>query len=176
MIHLAYLSLGSNLGEREENLRLAIVSLRELGRVVAVSSMYETEPVEMTAQPLFLNCAVTLETTLSPLQLIEAVLQIERRRGRQRTQEKGPRTLDIDILLFDDLILNAPDLSIPHPAMHQRRFVLEPLVEIAPEAWHPGLNKSAWQLLEDLPEGQFVRRLTPSNNQQSKTNDRAKAE
>jgi 2-amino-4-hydroxy-6-hydroxymethyldihydropteridine diphosphokinase len=155
---LVYLSLGSNLGEREHHLRDAIARLETEGRMVSVSSFYETEPVEFTDQAWFLNCAVALETTASPQQLIIAILNIERDMGRQRIQKKGPRIIDIDILLFGDQIVDSPALTIPHPAMHHRRFVLEPLAEIAPEARHPGLKKTIRELLQALPAGQVVRK------------------
>jgi 2-amino-4-hydroxy-6-hydroxymethyldihydropteridine diphosphokinase len=158
MPQLAYLSLGSNVGDRVAHLRDAIARLESIGRVVSVSSFYETEPVEVTDQPWFLNCAVGLETALTAEQLMARLLQIEQERGRRRVQKKGPRTIDIDILLFDDLILDSPDVTIPHPAMQKRRFVLEPLAEIAAEARHPGIKKTIRELLEELPAGQSVRR------------------
>jgi 2-amino-4-hydroxy-6-hydroxymethyldihydropteridine diphosphokinase len=158
MPQLAYLSLGSNVGDRVAHLRDAIARLESIGRVVSVSSFYETEPVEVTDQPWFLNCAVGLETALTAEQLMARLLQIEQEMGRRRIQKKGPRTIDIDILLFDDLILDSPDVTIPHPAMQKRRFVLEPLAEIAAEARHPGIKKTIRELLEELPAGQSVRR------------------
>jgi 2-amino-4-hydroxy-6-hydroxymethyldihydropteridine diphosphokinase len=158
MPQLAYLSLGSNVGDRVAHLRDAIARLESIGRVVSVSSFYETEPVEVTDQPWFLNCAVGLETALTAEQLMAQLLQIEQEMGRRRIQKKGPRTIDIDILLFDDLILDSPDVTIPHPAMQERRFVLEPLAEIAAEARHPGVKKTIRELLEELPAGAIVRR------------------
>jgi 2-amino-4-hydroxy-6-hydroxymethyldihydropteridine diphosphokinase len=155
---LIYLSLGSNVGDRENHLRDAIARLQTNRRLVAVSSFYETEPVEVTDQAWFLNCVVALETTESPEQVMAAILHIEQEMGRQRIQRKGPRTIDIDILLFGDTILDSPALIIPHPAMHERRFVLQPLVEIAPGARHPMQNKTAQQLLDGLPAGPEVRR------------------
>jgi 2-amino-4-hydroxy-6-hydroxymethyldihydropteridine diphosphokinase len=158
MPQLAYLSLGSNVGDRVAHLRDAIARLESIGRVVSVSSFYETEPVEVTDQPWFLNCAVGLETALTAEQLMARLLQIEQEMGRRRIQKKGPRTIDIDILLFDDLILDSPDVTIPHPAMQERRFVLEPLAEIAAEARHPGMKKTIREMLEELPAGAIVRR------------------
>jgi 2-amino-4-hydroxy-6-hydroxymethyldihydropteridine diphosphokinase len=164
MPNTAYLSLGSNLGDRETHLRDAQRRLGEEGRVVAMSSFYETEPVEFTQQPWFLNCAVELETTCTPEQLMTAILRIEREMGRQRLQKKGPRSIDIDILLFDDqsagpVILDSPVLTIPHPAIQQRRFVLEPLAEIASDALHPGFKKTIRELRDGLPAGQTVRKI-----------------
>lgn len=155
-----YLSLGSNVGGREAQLLGALARLGALGRVVTVSSFYETEPVEFTDQAWFLNCAAALETSLNPSQLINAILRIEEDMGRKRLQKKGPRSIDIDILLFGDKLVDSQELTIPHPAMHQRRFVLEPLAEIAPEARHPVVKKTIRELLNALPEGQTVRKLT----------------
>jgi 2-amino-4-hydroxy-6-hydroxymethyldihydropteridine diphosphokinase len=161
---LVYLSLGSNVGDREIQLRDALRRLAANGRVVAVSSFYETEPVEFTDQAWFLNCVAALETTETPEQLLMALLHIEQQMGRQRIQKKGPRTIDIDILLFDEAIVDSPALTIPHPAMHQRRFVLEPLAEIAPEVRHPVLKKTVRELLDALPAGQIVRRVIVKAN------------
>jgi 2-amino-4-hydroxy-6-hydroxymethyldihydropteridine diphosphokinase len=156
---LVYLSLGANVGDCARNIREAITRLGALGRVVAASSFYETEPVECSEQAWFLNSTVALETTKTPAQLMAALLILEQEMGRQRTQRKGPRTIDIDILLFGDTVVDSPELTIPHPAMQQRRFVLEPLAEIAPEARHPLLGKTVCELLDAMPAGQTVRRL-----------------
>lgn len=155
----AYLSLGSNVGDRQANLETAIEKLRRLGTVTAVSSFYETEPVEVHQQPWFLNCVVQLETEAMPRQLLARVLDIEKAMGRKRTQEKGPRNIDIDILLFARSVVEAKGLTIPHRAMHERRFVLEPLAEIAPEVRHPVLKKSAREMRDALPPGPTVRKL-----------------
>jgi 2-amino-4-hydroxy-6-hydroxymethyldihydropteridine diphosphokinase len=156
---IVYLSLGSNLGDRAANLRTAIEKLADLGSVVAVSSFYETEPVEMVAQPWFLNCAVKLDTEKMPRQLISGILNLEQTMGRQRKQQKGPRIIDIDILLFGSSIIEIPSLTIPHPKLHERRFVLEPLSEIAPDARHPVFKRTMRQLRDSLPPGQTVKRL-----------------
>jgi len=156
---LVYLSLGSNIGDRQGHLREAIDHLQAKRRIVSLSSFYETEPVEFTDQAWFLNCIVALETTESPQELMAAILQIEHQMGRERLQPKGPRIIDIDIVLFGDEILDSPLLTIPHPAMHERRFVLQPLAEIAPETQHPVLKKSILELLDALPAGQTVRKF-----------------
>lgn len=154
-----YLSLGSNVGERAGKLKAAIAGLEGLGKVVAVSGFYETAPVEFTAQPWFLNCAVAMATTKMPRQLLQGLLKLERTMGRRRTLAKGPRLIDIDILLFGDAVVDAEGLTIPHAAMHQRRFVLEPLAEIAAEVRHPIFKKTVKELLDALPPGQVVRRV-----------------
>ncbi len=156
---LAYLSLGSNLGDREAQLHQALRRLSSVGHVIAVSSFYETEPVEFTEQPWFLNCAVSTVTSKTPHELMALLLDIEREMGRERTQKKGPRSIDIDLLLFDDMVIRSNRLTLPHPAMQQRRFVLEPLADIAPDAVHPILKKTIRELLDALPPGQKVTRL-----------------
>ncbi|MBZ5600406.1 MAG: 2-amino-4-hydroxy-6-hydroxymethyldihydropteridine diphosphokinase [Acidobacteriia bacterium] len=160
MHKLAYLSLGSNVGDRAANLNAAIGRLAELGAVAAVSSFYETEPVELTAQPWFLNCAVTLDTEKMPKQLLAGILDIEQQMGRRRTQTKGPRTIDIDILLFGSSIVDTQGLTIPHPALHERRFVLEPLAEIAPEVRHPVFKRTVREMRDALPPGQAARKVS----------------
>ena len=162
MHKIVYLSLGSNLGDREANLRTAIEKLGEFGNIAAISSFYETEPVEVTAQPWFLNCAVKLDTEKMPRQLISAILALEQSMGRQRKQQKGPRTIDIDVLLFGSSVIEIPSLTIPHPHLHERRFVLEPLAEIAPDARHPIYKRSMRELRDALPPGQTVRKLSPT--------------
>jgi 2-amino-4-hydroxy-6-hydroxymethyldihydropteridine diphosphokinase len=147
------------MGDRPANLRQAIDRLAEAGQVQAVSAFYETEPVDVLDQPWFLNCVVAVETGMPPRELLNAALAIERAMGRHRTRETGPRTIDIDILLSGSRAIDEPGLKIPHPAMHERRFVLEPLAEIAPEAYHPALKKTARELLAQLPAGQAVRVL-----------------
>jgi len=153
---IAYLSLGSNQGDRRANLEAAIEHLRELGDVIAVSSFYETEPVGAIRQEWFLNCALALETEQMPRQFLARVLGVEKAMGRRRTQSKGPRTIDIDIVLFGNSIVNTAALVIPHPAMQERRFVLAPLAEIAADARHPVLRRSVRELLDALPQGDAV--------------------
>jgi 2-amino-4-hydroxy-6-hydroxymethyldihydropteridine diphosphokinase len=157
---LVYLSLGSNIGDQAGNLNAAIDRLRVFGNVVAVSSFYETEPVEFTAQAWFLNCAVVLDTEKTPQELLAGILDIERQLGRRRGQKKGPRIIDLDILLFGSSIVDDPGLTIPHPAMHERRFVLEPLAEIAPDALHPVLQRTIRELRDVLPPGPEVRKAS----------------
>jgi 2-amino-4-hydroxy-6-hydroxymethyldihydropteridine diphosphokinase len=161
---LIYLSLGSNIGNRAENLNAAIDRLRDVGEVVQVSPFYETEPVEFTAQAWFLNCAIALDTENTPQELLASILDIEQRMGRRRAQKKGPRVIDIDILLFGDLIVDEPGLTIPHPAMHERRFVLEPLAAIAPDVRHPMLDRTIRELRDALPPGQTVRKTEEASH------------
>jgi len=133
-----YLSMGSNLGDRAANLCAAIAALPSAGfRVGKISSQYETEPVDYLEQPWFLNCVVAGETNQSPLELLRALRHIEAELGSKKEFAKGPRILDIDILLYGDRTVDTPELQIPHPRMLQRKFVLAPLAEIAPQASHP---------------------------------------
>lgn len=146
------------MGDPETNLKAAIARLSAVGDVLAVSSFYETEPVEFTAQAWFLNCAVKLDTVKMPKQLLHGILDVEQQMGRRRLQKKGPRTIDIDILLFGNSIVDTGGLTIPHPALHERRFVLEPLIEIAAEVRHPILKRTIRELRDALPPGQTVRK------------------
>jgi len=156
---IAYLSLGSNLEDRAANLRTAISKLAGLGAVKAVSAFYETEPVGLTSQPWFLNCAAKLDTEKMPRQLISAILNLEQEMGRQRKQKNGPRIIDIDILLFGTSVIETVGLTVPHPRMHERRFVLEPLAEIAPDLRHPVFKRTIRELRDALSPGQTVRRV-----------------
>jgi 2-amino-4-hydroxy-6-hydroxymethyldihydropteridine diphosphokinase len=152
----ALIGLGANLGDRAVTLREAVLRLGALGRVTAVSSLYETEPVGYRDQPAFLNAAVALETTLSPAAIVAGLLAIEREMGRVRTFRNAPRTLDLDLLLLDDVVLAAPGVTVPHPRLHERAFVLAPLAEIAPQAIHPVLRRSILELRAAAPEEEGV--------------------
>lgn len=143
----AYLSLGSNLGDREANLRSAIGLLASPRLAVKrISSVYETEPLDLKEQPRFLNLVVEIETDLFPRMLLTRIQRIERKLGRERRVPKGPRTIDIDILLYGRSEIQSPRLTVPHPRMHQRRFVLEPLAELAPDLRHPVFKRSIAEL------------------------------
>jgi len=156
-----YLSLGSNLGDRVENLRQAIAKLPAAGaRVTRTSSFYETEPVDFLQQAWFVNCAVQAETDLAPLDLLHALRAIEAQIGSKKLVPKGPRLLDIDILLYADEIIETAELHIPHPRMHLRRFVLVPLNEIAPRVLHPQLELTISELLARCQDAAEVRLLT----------------
>jgi 2-amino-4-hydroxy-6-hydroxymethyldihydropteridine diphosphokinase len=159
-MHCVYLSLGSNVGDRGTNLHQCIRWLARLGDIAKVSSFYETEPMELREQPWFLNCVVELQTDLSARELLLRIQEIEAELGRNREIHKGPRTIDIDILLFDSDTIGDRDLQIPHPAMHERRFVLAPLAEISAQVKHPVLGTTAGELLQRLDaSGGQVRRL-----------------
>jgi 2-amino-4-hydroxy-6-hydroxymethyldihydropteridine diphosphokinase len=154
-----YLSLGSNLGDREGHLRQAIAALPPRGvRVTLVSSIYETQPVDYLEQPWFLNCAIAGETQVPPLDLLRALRGIESAMGSRKEFPKGPRLIDLDILLYGDQTIDTPELQVPHPRIRLRRFVLVPLVEIAPKLQHPCWNGTAEQLLGMTPDRSAVRR------------------
>jgi len=154
----AYLSLGSNIGDREHNLTraLEVLGAPDL-RIVRTSSLYETEPRDMLQQPWFLNLVVQIETSLFPLQLLARTQKVERDLGRKRLVAKGPRSIDIDILLFGNFVIDTPQLQIPHPRLVERRFVLEPLAEIAPDLRHPLTRKTVREMLAGTA-GQIVKR------------------
>ena len=151
---LAAIALGSNLvseyGDREANLREAVLRLEKLGEVKAASSFHDTEPVGYVDQPRFLNGAAVLETSLDPVELMRALLGIEQAMGRERILAKGPRLIDLDLLLYGARVMNTAELTLPHPEMQERRFVLEPLSEVAAEWVHPVLGMTVGKMLERL--------------------------
>ncbi|QQD84677.1 2-amino-4-hydroxy-6-hydroxymethyldihydropteridine diphosphokinase [Jeotgalicoccus sp. ATCC 8456] len=153
---IAYLGLGSNIGDREESLRQALKKISEVPgiTVTKISSRYETKPYGKTDQPDFINMAVELETNLTPLDLLEVVLGIERELGRVRKETWGPRSIDIDVLLYEDLELDLTDLKVPHPEMHLRSFVIDPMSEIAPKREHPTLKMTIEEIKNKLDNEQ----------------------
>ncbi|MCC2548646.1 2-amino-4-hydroxy-6-hydroxymethyldihydropteridine diphosphokinase [Hymenobacter sp. BT175] len=155
----AYLLLGSNLGDRVSQLGFAVEQLAGTGHVVAVSGLYETAAWGLEDQPPFLNQAVQLETTLLPEQLLDACQQVETQAQRRRDLRWGPRTLDVDILLYDNLIIDTLRLQVPHPRLPERRFALVPLAELAASAVHPGSMKTVAELLAGCPDTLEVVRI-----------------
>jgi 2-amino-4-hydroxy-6-hydroxymethyldihydropteridine diphosphokinase len=161
--HTAFLGLGSNLGDQKANLNQA---LQQLGaahaRVIRTSPVYRTEPVDYTQQNWFLNQVVEVETELDPRALLGLCQAIEAALGRIRDIPRGPRTIDLDILFYDECVLSAPDLTIPHPRLHERRFVLVPLSDIAPTMLHPLFNQSVRDLLDRCDDQALVTPLVES--------------
>jgi len=151
MPEICYIGIGSNIGHREQHLKNACHQLNALPKthLLGASAIYETEPEGPITQPWFLNKVVSLQTSLSPMKLMNCCLEIEQKEGRIRTTPKGPRTLDLDILLFGRQIILQKDLQIPHPRLADRSFVLTPLSELAPLAWHPIFNKKITTLMQE---------------------------
>jgi 2-amino-4-hydroxy-6-hydroxymethyldihydropteridine diphosphokinase len=158
-LKITYIALGSNVGDREEHLRTAREQIESADlRVLRASSIYETAPRDVEDQPWFFNQVLECETDLFPRQLLERLQKIEREMGRKRRMEKGPREIDLDILLYGDAVVKAPELEIPHPRMWERRFVLEPLAELAPEKRHPGTLRPVREMLGAVM-AQVVRKI-----------------
>ncbi len=148
---IAYIALGSNLGDKEKNLRRALLLLTQQGvEVVRVSSFISTKPYGVTDQPQFLNAVACVRTSLAPLALLDVLLATELAMGRVRLRHWGERNIDLDLLLYEDVVLDTPRLRLPHPDMQNRDFVLLPLAEIAPELKHPTLQKTIYELKENL--------------------------
>ncbi len=155
----AYIGLGSNMGDKSGNILKSLDLLGQFKKIKVVkrSSLYETEPVGYEDQDWFVNAVAELETELSPRELLDALMKIEQDMGRKREIKWGPRTIDLDILLYDQLCLNEPDLIIPHPRMHERSFVLVPLAEIAPNVKHQSLDRTINELLKSLNSAKLVK-------------------
>ncbi|HEV7475993.1 MAG TPA: 2-amino-4-hydroxy-6-hydroxymethyldihydropteridine diphosphokinase [Pyrinomonadaceae bacterium] len=167
----AYIGLGSNLGDRAANLLLGIRGIIESGiEVTRLSQIYETEPVETFAQPPFLNMVIELSGTLPPpRELMECLLRIEQSLGRIRDQEKGPRTIDLDLLLYGNEVSDSPFLTLPHPRLEHRRFVLVPLAQLALNLKHPILRRTIGELLQETPDSSEVELWLPVNRLNLKT-------
>ena len=150
---IVYLGLGSNLGDRKENLDRALEYLSQRLRVIGKSSVYDTEPMENPAQPRFLNMVCQAKTTLKPEDLLTLAKGIEKKIGRLPSRPNSPRPIDIDILFYGDKVINTPELKIPHPRMNYRAFVLVPLAEIAPTMVHPVNKKTAKEMLGEIKKG-----------------------
>ncbi len=162
MGHVAYIGIGSNLGDKIAHCERAISEILNINRhrLIARSSFYHTRPIGYTAQDWFINGVIKIETNLEPLDLYRILKAIELRLGRQETFQWGPRVIDLDLLLFDDRIIETEELQVPHRRLHERQFVLFPLSEIDPTFIHPVLRKTAGELLKEIKEDQGVERLT----------------
>ncbi|HTL99999.1 MAG TPA: 2-amino-4-hydroxy-6-hydroxymethyldihydropteridine diphosphokinase [Candidatus Omnitrophota bacterium] len=161
MMRRVYVGIGSNLGDREFLIRKAVESLRQLPQtnVSGVSSLYDTEPVGETEQPPFLNAVAWIETELLPRELLWQMLLIEKRMGRVRSKRWGPRSIDLDLLFYDDELIDEPDLQVPHPEAHRRAFVLYPLLELDPNFRHPVTGETVRRMIQKLPPNPPVRKL-----------------
>lgn len=156
--HTGYIGMGANIGDKQENLKLAIdlINQSRFTRVTRISEFYETKPVGYVEQDNFMNCAVEVKTLLSPSELVRFLLNIEKELKRERVVRWGPRTIDLDVLLYDDIITSLEEIIIPHPRMHERMFVLKPLSDIAPYVLHPILNRRIFELTEELSKVQQI--------------------
>jgi 2-amino-4-hydroxy-6-hydroxymethyldihydropteridine diphosphokinase len=163
MGHIAYIGIGSNIGNKRDSCEDAISKILRVDRhkLLARSSLYKTAPLGYTAQDWFVNGVIKIETDLEPADLLRSLKTIEASLGRVKTFRWGPRTIDLDILFFDESEIQADELQIPHPLLHERQFVLVPLAEIDPCLIHPALKKTVRELLEAVGEGQGVEKLQP---------------
>jgi 2-amino-4-hydroxy-6-hydroxymethyldihydropteridine diphosphokinase len=157
---IVYLSLGSNVGDQEKNLQTALAALADVGvRVTRVSSFYETEPVDLREQPWFLNCVAEGVTEVPAVTLLREMRKLEARMGSKKLVAKGPRLMDLDILLYGEETIDTPELQVPHPRLMERRFVLVPLAEIAPKLKHPAWRKTVTELAAETTDRSEVRKL-----------------
>lgn len=155
-MHKAFIAIGSNLGDRMKNIEIALKKMEDYGlRIIKKSSIIETEPYGFKEQGKFLNGVILIETDLDPFELLNLLLNIEKEMGRERKIRWGPRNIDLDIIFYDDLIINTDNLKIPHPDAHNRTFVMGPLSEIDPDFVHPVLNKKVKDIYLKLIEGNF---------------------
>lgn len=154
-----FIGIGANLGSVRENFVRAVKSIEKYARLVAASSLYESEPVGLEDQPKFTNAVVKVETELSPFELLDCLKAIEKEIGRKKTVRWGPRVIDLDIIFYEDFVINTDSLVIPHPRAHERRFVLEPLLEIEPSAWHPAKNMSVRDICSELADSQVISKM-----------------
>lgn len=154
-----FIGIGSNLGNRTENCLAALEAISNFTIIKTVSSFYETEPVGNEDQPMFINAVAKVNTLLSPLTLLNSLKSIENQMGRERTERWGPRTIDLDLLFYEDFVLESQELTLPHKHLHKRKFVLEPICEIEPWLEHPVLKQSVSTLLKNLEDGREVNKV-----------------
>ena len=153
---VVFIGIGANLGSVRENFARALRSMEKYARLVAVSSLYESDPVGLRDQPRFTNAVIKLETELSPFELLERLKATEKEIGRKKTARWGPRVIDLDIIFYGEVVINTDSLVVPHPRAHERRFVLEPLLEIEPAAWHPVKNMAVRDICSGLGDSQPI--------------------
>ena len=159
---VVFIGIGANIGPVRENFARALRSMEKYARVLAVSSLYESDPVGPQDQPKFTNAVVKAETELSPFELLDHLKAIEKEIGRKKTKRWGPRVIDLDIIFYGDLVISTDSLVIPHPRAHERRFVLEPLLEIEPSAWHPAENMAVRDICSELGNSQGISKIDGS--------------
>lgn len=148
-----FIGIGSNMGDRQDNITSAVKALSQHGKIMLMSSLFETAPEGFTDQPDFLNCVISVETDATPLALLKILKKIEKDLGRRESFRNAPRTIDLDILFYGDEIIKVASLEIPHPRLQERAFVLVPMVQIAPRYMHPALHKTMLQMLSELEKG-----------------------